>query len=312
MKWIEVESPGLLTTVQDLGRFGFGPIGVSASGAADATALRLGNVLVGNPQHAAALEMTLQGGRFVFPSGAVVALCGSDFNATLDAKSIPPWTTFAIPPGRTLVCGRSQAGARSYLCVRGGIRVPLILGSASTHLLSGLGGLEGRALRKGDRLEIGPEPANPPRRALRPELLPHVAKREVFRTTDGPQCQWFTTESMRAFYESPYTVTSDANRMGIRLAGAALQTTSSTELISEGVALGCVQVPAGGQPVILFVEQQTTGGYAKIANVIAADIPSLGQLQPGAAIRFQRVDLREARELLYIQERWIGSRETFL
>jgi antagonist of KipI len=312
MRVIDIQSPGLFTTVQDLGRPGHGPIGVSASGAADPTALRIANILLGNPQNTAGLEMTLQGGRFVFSAEALVALGGADFGSTLDGEPISPWNVYAVSPGQVLTCGRSQSGARCYLCVRGGIHIPLILGSASTHVLSGLGGLDGRALRRGDRLEIGPDPLSPPRRGVHPELIGSVTRSAVFRVTDGPQYESFTAESIATFYNSSYAVTPDANRMGIRLAGTPLQTKEPRELISEGVSLGCIQIPAGGQPVILFVEQQTTGGYAKIANVIAADLPSLGQLKPGDEIRFQRVDLREARELLYIQERWISSSSSFL
>lgn len=289
-------SPGLLTTVQDLGRPGYGPFGVSASGAADPIALRVANRLVGNPEGAAGLEMTLQGGQFRFSEAAVVALGGSDFG-------VPMWQGFEVAAGEVLRVGRSAAGARCYLAVRGGIQVPLVLGSASTHLVSGLGGLEGRALRRGDRLQIGEFAGDA---TLRRIDVP-ASRRDLFRVTDGPQIDWFTPENVAEFYSATYRVTADVNRMGIRLQGAPLTPAVSRELVTEGVALGCIQVPSGGQPVILFVEQQTTGGYPKIANVIAADLPALGQLKPGDAIRFQRVDLREARELLYIQERWIRS-----
>jgi len=253
--------------------------------------------------------MTLQGGRFAFPAGAVIALGGADFESEVEGRVVAPWTTCEVRPGEVLTCGRTRSGARCYLAVRGGIRVPLVLGSASTHVLSGLGGVEGRTLRRGDRLEIGEEPPAPPRTRLQ---VPAPLGREVFRVTEGPQADRFRAESAAAFYGTRYRVTSDANRMGLRLAGAVLEMTDARELISEGVALGGIQVPAGGQPVILFVEQQTTGGYCKIANVIAADLPALGQLKPGDEIRFQRVDLREARELLYIQERWINAPTTLL
>ncbi len=312
MRWMEVQSPGLFTTVQDLGRPGYGPIGVSASGAADATALRVANMILGNSQNAAGLEMTLQGGQFVFRERALIALGGSDFGSAVDGQAVPMWTPHEVRAGQVLTCGRSRSGARCYLCVRGGFRVPLILGSASTHVLSGLGGLEGRALRRGDRLEIGEEPGQPRRRGVRSELVPVTGGRFSVRVTEGPQCDWFTEEAVTEFYGCAYGVTSDANRMGIRLAGPAVPGKVPTELISEGVAPGSIQIPSGGQPLILFVEQQTTGGYAKIANVIAADLPVLGQLKPGDVVRFRRVDLREARELLYIQERWIASSNSYL
>ena len=305
MSWIEIQSPGFFTTVQDLGRPGYGAIGVSSGSAADPTALRVANRLLGNPPNAAGLEMTLQGGRFLFPEGALIAMGGSDFG-------VPAWMTLKVPPGEVLSVGHTRSGARCYLCVRGGIRVPLILGSASTDVTSGMGGYCGRSLRRGDRLEIGPEPEAPALSKLAPGLLDAVCRRSVFRVTDGPQVEWFTREAVAAFYNSPYTVSSEVNRMGIRLAGARLQTVDTRELITEGVSLGCIQAPAGGQPMILFVEQQTTGGYPKIANVVAADLPALGQLKPNDEIRFERVDLREARELLYIQERWIRSRDSYL
>ena len=159
MPLIQVQAPGLLTTVQDVGREGFGPLGVSPSGAADPISLRLGNRLVGNPEGAAGLEMTLLGGTFVFPQGAVIALTGSDFGATLDGALADSWTSIEVNAGQTLRAGSTRSGARSYLCVRGGIAVKPLLGSASTHLLSGLGGYQGRALRKGDVLKIGPSTA---------------------------------------------------------------------------------------------------------------------------------------------------------
>jgi antagonist of KipI len=297
MRLIEVHSPGLFTTVQDLGRDGYGPIGVSRSGAADPIALRLGNRLVGNTDGAAALEMTLLGGTFVFPQGGVAALTGGDFEA-----SIPPWTTRPFFPAQTLRIGPARSGARCYLCVRGGIAVPLVMGSASTHILSGLGGLEGRHLRKGDVLQMGPEPFTPPKRSVPPEVLARFAPRKILRTTDGPQYGWFAASSRDEFYHSAYRVSEDSNRVGIRLHGKTVEMANSGKMITEGVTLGAIQIPQNGQPVILFVEQQTTGGYPKIANVISADIPSLGQLRPGDEIRFARIEIPEARRLLRQQE----------
>ncbi|HTP86911.1 MAG TPA: biotin-dependent carboxyltransferase family protein [Bryobacteraceae bacterium] len=295
MPLIHIEKPGLFTTVQDLGRPGGGPLGISASGAADPIALRLGNRLVGNPEGAAALEMTLLGGTFGFPDGAVIALAGSDFET-----EIPLWNPIRIPPGATLRVGPTRSGARCYLAVRGGIAVELFLGSASTHVLSGLGGHEGRALRKGDVLRIGDSTVGPVRQGGPPPSA--LAPRKVLRVTNGPQADWFPEASRTIFYNSGYRVTEEANRMGLRLGGAALTVRSGGHMITEGVPLGAIQVPAGGQPIILFVEQQTTGGYPKIANVIAADVASVGQLRPRDEVRFERVDLATARRLLQQQE----------
>ena len=309
---IQVQEPGLFTTVQDLGREGFGPMGVSASGAADAISLRMGNRLVGNAEGAAGLEMTLLGGTFVFPDGGIVALTGSDFGATVERAQVALCTSIEVKPGQTLRLGPTRSGARCYLCVRGGIEVKLFLGSASTHILSGLGGHEGRSLRKGDRLKIGPANGAVPKRRLSANALKHVLPRKVLRVTPGPQSDWYPEAAQRMFYESRYRVAEESNRMGIRLEGGAVPEGGGGKMISEGVSLGAIQVPDGGQPIILFVEQQTTGGYPKIANVISADFHCLGQLRPRDEIRFKRVDLETARSLLREQEQFLASEDLIL
>lgn len=311
MSTILVQAPGLLTTVQDLGREAFGPSGVSPSGAADPLSLRLGNRLVGNPEDAAALEMTLLGGEFRFPQGALIVLTGSDFGATLNAAAAPLWTSFEVQPGQSLRLGSTQSGARCYLCVRGGIDVPLFLGSASTHLLSALGGFQGRALRKGDVLNIGAASGSFPRRTLSAKALAELAPRKILRVTAGPQCDSFPAAAREAFYSAVYRVAEESNRMGIRLHGAAIAPASGGDMITEGVSLGAVQIPSGGQPIILFVEQQTTGGYPKIANVISADLPSLGQLRPRDEIRFELVSAEIAREILLRRQQWFSAEDLF-
>lgn len=309
MSTLEVLAPGLLSTVQDLGREGFGPLGVSPSGAADAMALRIGNRLVGNAEAAAGLEMTLLGSTFVFPEGAALALTGSDFGATLDGAAVPLWTSFEAKRGQTLRLGPTRSGARCYLCVQGGIAVEPFLGSASTHLLSGLGGQEGRALRKGDVLKIGAAKEVFQRRKLAGKALQRLAPRKVLRVTPGPQSDWFPQAAQKVVYESTYRVAEESNRMGLRLEGPPIPEGAHGEMISEGVSLGAVQIAAGGMPIILFVEQQTTGGYAKMANVISADFHSLGQLRPRDEIRFERVDFETARKLLIEQEKLLASEE---
>jgi antagonist of KipI len=307
MRTIQVQAPGLLTTVQDLGREGFGPMGVSPSGAADAISLRIGNRLVGNKEGAAGLEMTLLGGKFVFPEGATVALTGSDFGATLDGAPVSPWTSVEAKSGQTLLVGPTRSGARCYLCVQGGIEVTPLLGSASTHLLSGLGGHEGKALRKGDVLKIGEAKGCYRKRTVAANTLRDLSPHKILRVTPGPQSDWFPESSQSIFYSSTYRVAEESNRMGLRLEGPPLREGAHGEMISEGVSLGAVQIAAGGLPIILFVEQQTTGGYAKIANVISADLSSLGQLRPRDEIRFERVDWETARLLLKEQEEFLAS-----
>jgi antagonist of KipI len=309
MAVIRVMEPGLFTTVQDLGREGFGAMGVSPSGAADAVSLRIGNRLVGNAEGAAGLEMTLLGGTFGFPEGAVLALAGADFGATVDGKAVELWAVFEAKPGQTLKLGPTRTGARCYLCVRGGIKVELFLGSASTHVLSGLGGLEGRALRKGDMLAIGAAGGSACQQRLSARALQEMQPRTVLRVTPGPQNDWFPEAAQRLFYAGRYVVAEESNRMGIRLKGEANLGAPGGKMLSEGVSLGAIQVPEGGQPIILFVEQQTTGGYPKIANVISADFHSLGQLRPRDEVRFERVDWDTARSLFKEQEEWLASEE---
>jgi antagonist of KipI len=287
---IRVLSPGFLTTVQDLGRYGHAHRGISASGAADALALRAGNLLVGNAENAAGLEMTLTGGEYQFEQDAVIALTGSDFGA-----GHPLWAPFEVKAGEVLRCGGTKAGARAYLAVRGGIDAPLTLGSASAHLLTGVGGA---ALRKGATLRIGNGAIRKPRRAAK--HAPQWVRSSTVRVTDGPQADWFRGEIFREVY----TVGEECNRMGIRLTGVAIPSPAGG-MLTEGVALGAIQVPPDGQPIVLFVEHQTTGGYPKPANVISADFWRLGQMRPRDEVRFERVTIDQALELLQAQEKWL-------
>lgn len=290
MSRIRVVAPGLQTTVQDLGRFGYAHFGVSASGAADPLALRAGNLLVGNAENAAAVEMTLVGGAFEFESAAVVALTGSDFGAEL-----PRWSAVEVRAGETVRCGVTRSGARCYLCVRGGLHAPKVMGSASTHVMTGVGG---RPLRAGDILRIGEAAVRKPRAAAR--AFPEFAGRGGLRATEGPQSEWFAGE----LYAGGYVVSEESNRMGLRLRGAPIPSPTG-HMLTEGVALGAVQVPPDGQPIILFVEHQTTGGYPKPANVISADFWRLGQLRPRDEVRFEAVTLEQALGLLRAQEEWL-------
>ena len=309
MSSLLVESAGLQTTVQDLGRPGFGPEGVSASGAADPVALRLGNLLVENQPGVAGLELTLVGGSFVFPDGAVIAITGADLGATVNGRPLEMWASHTLEPGTKLMFGATKNFARGYLAIAGGIQVDPFLGSASTHVLSGLGGFEGRALRKGDRLRIGKPSKKVRRRRITMAALYAFKPRKVLRVTEGPQADWFSEAAKQVFYRDVFRVSEESDRVGLRLEGTALDGSTAREMITEGVSLGAVQVTPSGQPIILFVEQQTTGGYPKIANIIAADLHRIGQLRPRAEIRFQRTSLAVARSLWIEQERLLNAPE---
>ena len=285
---IRVLSPGMQTTVQDIGRFGWAQFGVSASGAADPLALRAANLLAGNAENAAALEMTLVGAALEFDEAATIAVTGSDFGA-----GVPLWTAVDVAAGQSLRFGPTRGGARMYLAVRGGLAVPRVMGSASTHVVTGVGG---RPLRAGDVLAIG----NDVVRRARAGSAPPFATEGPLRVTAGPQADRFGGE----LYAAPYTVSEESNRMGLRLRGAAIPSPAGG-MLTEGVPLGAVQVPPDGQPIILFVEHQTTGGYPKPANVISADFWRLGQLRPRDTVTFQQVGMAQAVELLREQEQWL-------
>lgn len=276
--------------MQDLGRFGFAQYGISASGAADPLALRAANLLVGNRENAPALEMTLAGGEFAFEGDCTIALAGADFGA-----NVPAWEAVPLRSGSVLRCGASRNGARCYLAVRGGFDVPLVMGSASVHVMTGVGGC---ALRKGDRLRTGDAAVRHPRGAARG--IPVWRATANLRATEGPQARWFGEE----LYRAEYVVSEETNRMGIRLKGAALAAPAG-HMITEGVPLGAVQAPPDGQPIVLFVEHQTTGGYPKPANVISADFWKLGQLRPRDRVTFERITLEGALGLLRDQEEWL-------
>ena len=223
-------------------------------------------------------------------------------------------TSVEVRAGQTLRLGATITGARCYLCVQGGIAVAPFLASAATHILTGLGGFEGRPLRKGDVLHIDSTSNTMPfsARAIAPQASQLLYRREVLRVTPGPQADWFSESSLCSFYAGTYRVGEQSNRMGLRLEGATIAQQGTSQMITEGVSLGAIQVPAGGSPIILFVEQQTTGGYPKIANVISADLHRVGQLRPRDEIRFEQVTFDEARSLLIAQEKLLASGELIL
>jgi antagonist of KipI len=287
---IRVISPGLQTTVQDLGRFGWAHFGVSASGAADPLALRAANLLVGNAENAPALEMTLIGPALQFERAATIAIAGSDFGAGL-----PLWTSIEIAAGQIVRFGPTRSGARACIAVRGGLDVPRVMGSASTHVMTGVGG---RPLRAGDVLPIGDAAVRRPRAGSPPPFRLDGP----LRVTAGPQADRFGDE----LYRSAYTVAEESNRMGLRLRGPAIPSPAGG-MVTEGVPLGAVQVPPDGQPIILFVEHQTTGGYPKPANVVSADFWRLGQLRPRDAVEFEQISLELALKLLQEEEKWLFS-----
>lgn len=297
MKTLRIEEAGLLSTVQDAGRYGFQDKGVPVSGAMDRAALELGNLLLGNDPGAAALEIFSGGFRVRFLTDVVFAVTGFDPEVRLNGLSVALWTPYAARAGDVVSVEPGSMGLWHYLCLTGGIDVPTVLGSRSTYLRGHFGGLEGRALRRGDVLEtetsVGRTPSGPLPESLRPAYEPHPTVRVVL----GPQMEAFSREALDAFLGAPYHVTPRSDRMGMMLDGPRIKHRESPDVISEGLAFGAIQVPGEGLPFVLLADRPTTGGYAKIATVLSCDIPLLVQTAPGRSVRFQAIDLWEAREI---------------
>lgn len=291
----EVLRPGLLTTVQDLGRPGLADVGVARGGAADPLSLRIANVLVGNLEGAAGLEITLAGCALRLLRDAVLAVVGAEVSLLADGRRVPAWQPVAMSAGSILELGAATAGARAYLAVRGGLAVPLVMGSASTHLAARFGGIEGRALRRGDVLRAWPVAASSSRRfhLVEPTVRAALTRPDTLRVLPGPHAALLGEKALRALTKTTFLVSARSDRSGVRLVGEAVTGAPST-LLTEGVPSGTVQVPPDGQPILMLVDHPTTGGYPQLAVVIAADLHRLGQLRPGSSVRFTLVDEREA------------------
>jgi antagonist of KipI len=310
---VRVIKPGMLTTVQDRGRWGLQSRGVPVAGPMDPVSHRLANALVGNDADAAALEITLLGPELEFEVERVIAVAGADFDMTLDSKPVAMNAPFIVSAESRLRFGARRLGARAYLAVAGGIAIPPTLGSRSTHLISALGGFEGRALRAGDRLPLG-DPAHAPRRtapALGESLVPLPDHHARIRVLPGPQADYFAPDAFDLLQSKPYVVGQNSDRMGFRLSGPRLTHARGADIISDATPLGVLQVPASGQPILLMADRQTSGGYPKIATVVSADISVAGQLGPGDTIQFVVCDMREAMAALIAQERALMAIETF-
>ncbi|SDD21715.1 5-oxoprolinase subunit C family protein [Paraburkholderia lycopersici] len=322
---IEVLRAGLLTTVQDLGRTGYRHLGVSTGGALDALSLEVGNRLVGNRADAAGIEITFGPVALRFARATRIAITGTDFGATLGGRPVWSWWSLPVAPGEALVLNGAKHGMRACVCVAGGVDVLPMLGSRSTDLAAGFGGLAGRALKDGDRLATGAsfapgreravlDPGAPAfgvkapvwcnfalvdephhRRGRHPDGMAWAAPVRVLR---GPEHDSFTPEAQRAFWSDEWQVTPNSNRMGFRLAGTPLARDDGRDLLSHAVLPGTIQVPPSGQPIVLMADAQTTGGYPKIGSVIRADLWKLAQVRLTGGVRFVEVTPAGARAAL--------------
>ena len=300
--FIKVLKTGVQTTVQDLGRYGYSHFGISPSGPADSLSFRIGNMVVGNNEDLAGLEMTLLGGDFEFDLDTEVAITGSQFNISLNGKETPHNEPFHVKKNQILSIGMTKEGARCYLSVKGGIKIQNYLNSKTTHIMSGMGGLMGRPLKKGDLLEINESgKINTPNI---PNKI-HDINTSIVRITRGLQSSFFSENTWKTFTSQTFAVSDVFSRMGIRLLCDPIKSLKGNEILTEGIPLGAIQVPGAGEPIISFVEHQTTGGYPKIANVISADLCKVGQLKPGDEFQFELVSFEKAESLRLEQETFL-------
>jgi len=308
---INVIRPGLLATIQDLGRVGVQKYGIIVSGAMDQLSLRMANLLVGNGQDEAAIEITLYGTAFTFNHDHLIAITGGDLQPTLNDAPIPMWRPILVKKGSTLTFNSAVSGCRSYVAIAGGFNVPKELGSKSTYMRAKIGGFKGRALKKGDVLEID---CLSDRNQLFVEQFQSIhsyptwyinhsefysfQQIEKIRIIKGSEYEFFNEKSKQSFTNDHYQLTLEADRMGFKFEGQPLELNQAREFLSEGVTYGTIQVPANGQPIILMADRQTTGGYPKIGQVISADLPKLAQLQPNHQVTFEIVSIQEAEKAL--------------
>ena len=322
---LSIISPGLLTTVQDLGRRGYRKEGVPTSGAMDTVALRVANLLVGNEENIAGIEITFLGPKIRFEANHLLALTGADLQPKLNGEPVKMNRPVAVRQGSVLTFGGLKTGSRAYLALSGGLAVPPVLGSQATYLRAGIGGLGGRAFKTGDVVpsagmtELGRNiwqslvATNPSHAWAQakwvpdPKLHPTPHERPHVRAIRGQEYDLFSEQSQRDFWQQDFIVTSDSDRMGYRLQGPTLTRREPGEVLSSAVAFGTIQVPNEGHPIALLADHQTTGGYPRIAQVIAADFSCLAQVPLGRKIGFREISLAEAQALYAQQEKRIAE-----
>jgi biotin-dependent carboxylase-like uncharacterized protein len=306
----EVLEPGILTTIQDLGRYGFSQFGVPPSGALDTFSLRVGNLLVGNSEEEACLEITLMGLKIKALKEVVIAITGGDLSPTLNGDPLDMWRAHLLVEGDVITFRKVQAGCRAYLALGGGVVAPKIMGSFSTYLSGNFGGLEGRRLRRGDILYTPDLSSSLDKLGFRflSDWIPSLDKEVMLRVIPGPQDHHFTEKGFQTFCSSSYQVTPQCDRMGVRLEGPKIERRSDVEesIISEGLISGAIQVPGDGKPILILTEL-VTGGYTKIAMIISVDLPKVAQLKPGDRVRFRPISIEEAHSLLKEQENRLQS-----
>ncbi len=300
---ILIQEPGLFTTVQDEGRYGYQQFGVTPSGPMDARSFHIANLLVGNDLGEGALEMTFQGPTMKFEEANVVAVTGADMKPTLNGKPVPMYEAFVVEKDDVLKFQFAMNGSRGYVAFAGGLDIPLLMESKSTLASKGLGGVDGRKLQKEDHIGFTAPKKELPHMESRKVAKPEFPNKEVvLRVIRGPQDDCFSEEEIRRFFWYGFKVTNEFDRMGCRLERSEpVKHLQDGNIISDGIACGSIQVPTNGQPIIMLADRQTVGGYTKIGTVISVDLSKLAQAKPGMDVRFVEVSLELAQDL-YIRE----------
>lgn len=300
---IRILNGGFLTTVQDMGRYGSQETGMAVSGVMDTRAAALADILVGNDENEAVLEVTMMGPIMEFTEDELIAVTGGDLGAKVDGNPLPRYEAVLIKAGQTVSFGGMYGGSRAYMAFAGGLDVPVVMGSRSTNLKAKIGGIEGRKLGAGDEIGFRSPKTWLPNMAARKLLLPELFSREhTLRVVMGPQDDCFTEEGISTFLGSAYTISNEYDRMGCRMEGPVIAHKNGGDIITDGISFGAVQVPSHGNPIVMMADHQTTGGYTKIANVISVDLPVLAQCMPGMKIHFEKVTVDEA-QALYCKEK---------
>jgi antagonist of KipI len=319
---VTVVKPGMLTTVQDRGRYGFQHLGVPVSGAMDSFSHRIANILAGNGADEATLEITLRGPRLRIDTDALIALCGADLSPSIDGAAVPEGKAVRVRAGAILDFGESIAGCRAYLAIHGGFDVPVVMGSRSTYDTARIGGFEGRALRHADVLPVAAAKTLPypglvrelaaskrkfsaPRWAVNQHIEKLGRSPQIVRILAGRHWDAFPATARNALTRGEFRVAADSNRMGCRLEGPGIIASGPLEILSEAVTFGTIQVTPSGQPIVLMADRQTVGGYPKIAEVASVDLHLLAQLRPGDKLRFELVSLAQAQALWLKREQEI-------
>ena len=299
---ITILNPGMLTTVQDLGRIGYQQFGVSASGVMDPRSASIANILVDNDENEAVLECTMMGPHIRFDAPNIIAITGGDLGATLDGAPVDTYRAVPVLAGQTLRFTMLRTGCRAFIAFAGGLDIPAVMGSRSTNMKARIGGYQGRKLQRDDVIAFRAPKAdlkNIGVRHISPEFTPRAEY--TLRVVLGPQDDAFTELGVMTFLNNVYTLTPEFDRMGCRLEGEIIEHVKDGNIISDGIAFGAIQVPSAGKPIIMLADRQTTGGYTKIANVISADFRILGQLKAGDKVRFEKVAIAAAQDALLAQ-----------